>query len=131
MQKVAALSMDTSDRFKQSPDQKSCWYYTEQKLTVCGIRYWCFNDAGCVDSAHVSVKVFKTNPYVFVPTAFTPNGDGLNDDVKPIAVGVKQIKYFSIYNRWGQLVFKTTTNGQGWDGTIREHRREAMYMYGW
>lgn len=77
-----------------------------------------FNTAGCVDSAFVTVKVFKTNPYVFVPTGFTPNGDGLNDVVRPIAVGVERINYFSIYNRWGQLLFKTTVNGHGWDGKI-------------
>jgi gliding motility-associated-like protein len=77
-----------------------------------------FNAAGCVDSASVKVTVFKTNPYVFVPTAFTPNGDGLNDDIRPIAVGVRQINYFSIYNRWGQLIFKTSINGHGWDGKI-------------
>ena len=73
---------------------------------------------GCKDSAFVKVTVFKTKPSVFVPTAFTPNGDGRNDLVRPIAVGVKQINYFSIYNRWGQMVFKTTINGQGWDGCI-------------
>lgn len=77
-----------------------------------------FNTAGCVDSAFVKVKVFKTNPYVFVPTGFTPNGDGLNDVLRPIAVGVRQINYFSVYNRWGQLLFKTSINGQGWDGSI-------------
>lgn len=73
---------------------------------------------GCADSAFVMVKVFKTVPYVFVPTGFTPNNDGLNDQVRPIAVGIQKINYFSIYNRWGQLVFTTTTNGQGWDGKI-------------
>jgi gliding motility-associated-like protein len=77
-----------------------------------------FNEAGCVDTDYVKVTVFKTNPYVFVPTGFTPNGDGRNDEVKPIAVGVKTIKYFSIYNRWGQLIFTTTTNGKGWDGRL-------------
>ena len=76
------------------------------------------DEAGCSDSAYVNVKVFKTKPQVFVPTAFTPNGDGHNDVIRPIAVGIKQIDYFRIYNRWGQLVFSTTTNEQGWDGTI-------------
>ncbi len=80
---------------------------------------WVFNSIGCVDSAFVTVTVFKTNPYVFVPTGFTPNGDGLNDVVRPIAVGVKKINYFSIYNRWGELLFKTSINGHGWDGTIK------------
>jgi gliding motility-associated-like protein len=77
-----------------------------------------FNSAGCVDSAFVTVTIFKTNPYVFVPTAFTPNGDGLNDFIRPIAVGVKRINHFSIYNRWGQLLFKSSINGHGWDGKI-------------
>lgn len=87
---------------------------------VDSIRYMVqvFNEAGCSDSAFISVTVFKTNPYVFVPSAFTPNGDGLNDVIRPIAVGVQQIKYFRIFNRWGQMVFNTTTNEHGWDGKI-------------
>jgi gliding motility-associated-like protein len=75
-------------------------------------------EGNCVDSAFVTVRVYKTPPYIFVPTAFTPNGDGLNDVVRPIAVGIKRINYFRIYNRWGQMVFSTTINGHGWDGKI-------------
>jgi gliding motility-associated-like protein len=78
-----------------------------------------FNQAGCADSAYVTVSVFKTVPSIFVATAFTPNNDGLNDVIRPVAVGIKQINYFSIYNRWGQLVFKTSVNGHGWDGRIK------------
>jgi gliding motility-associated-like protein len=77
-----------------------------------------YNAARCFETAKVKVIVFKTNPYVFVPNAFTPNGDGLNDEIRPIAVGVKQIHYFRIFNRWGQLLFTTTQNGKGWDGKI-------------
>lgn len=77
-----------------------------------------YNIAGCFDTASVRVTVFKTNPYIFVPTGFTPNGDGLNDHLRPIAVGVQKINYFRVFNRWGQLVFATTTNGHGWDGKI-------------
>ncbi|MET0462086.1 MAG: PKD domain-containing protein [Chitinophagaceae bacterium] len=77
-----------------------------------------FNEAGCSDTASMKVTVFKTNPYVFVPSAFTPNGDGKNDLLIPVAVGVRKINYFRIYNRWGNLLFSTTTNGQGWDGNL-------------
>jgi gliding motility-associated-like protein len=77
-----------------------------------------FNEANCVDSAFVTVKIFKTTPQVFVPTAFTPNNDGNNDGFRPIAVGISRIEYFRVFNRWGQLVFQTTTNGKGWDGRI-------------
>ncbi len=77
-----------------------------------------FNEIGCSDSASVRVVVFKTNPYVFVPTGFTPNGDGKNDVLRPIAVGVQKINYFSVYNRWGQQIFTTTINQAGWDGRV-------------
>ncbi|HET9276753.1 MAG TPA: gliding motility-associated C-terminal domain-containing protein, partial [Flavitalea sp.] len=76
-----------------------------------------YNQAGCYDSAFVSVKVFKTSPTVFVPNAFSPNNDGKNDLLKPIAVGIQQIEYFQVYNRWGQLMFSTEST-QGWDGTV-------------
>lgn len=84
------------------------------------IRYKVYvtNQLGCIDSASILVTIFKTNPQIFVPTGFTPNGDGLNDYLKPIAVGIERIEYFRVYNRWGQLVFSTTVNGQGWDGRI-------------
>ncbi len=76
------------------------------------------DDIGCFDSTFVNVRIFKTDPSIFVPTAFTPNGDGKNDILRPIAVGVSKIEFFRIYNRWGQLVFQTTRNGFGWDGKI-------------
>ena len=88
-----------------------------------GIRYtvMVYNNVGCSVPAFVTVKVFATVPTVFVPTAFTPNNDGRNDVLKPIAVGMQRIEYFNIYNRWGQLVFSTTVNGQGWNGKISGH----------
>jgi gliding motility-associated-like protein len=75
-------------------------------------------ETGCPHFAYINVKVFATKAQVFVPTAFTPNGDGRNDQLRPIPVGIQHIEYFHVYNRWGQLVFSTKTAGQGWDGTI-------------
>jgi gliding motility-associated-like protein len=86
--------------------------------------------AGCADSSFITVKVFQTRPYVFVPTAFTPNNDGLNDVVRPISAGIQQIKYFSIYNRWGQRVFNTTSDRAGWDGRING-AVQASGVYVW
>jgi len=84
------------------------------------VRYKVFvrNALGCLDSATILVKIFRTEPKIFVPTGFTPNGDGLNDFLRPIGVGIDRFEYFRVYNRWGQLVFSTTQNGKGWDGTI-------------
>lgn len=89
-----------------------------------------FNEVGCVDSAFVRVRIFKTNPQIFVPTAFTPNGDGINDVIRPIAAGISRIEYFRIYNRWGQMVFSTTTNGHGWDGRIGG-KEQGANVYVW
>ncbi|MBL0274280.1 MAG: gliding motility-associated C-terminal domain-containing protein [Chitinophagaceae bacterium] len=77
-----------------------------------------FSEEGCRDSAYITIKVYKTLPTVFVPSGFTPNNDGKNDVLRPIAVGIKHIDYFNIYNRWGQLLFSTQINGAGWDGKI-------------
>jgi gliding motility-associated-like protein len=75
------------------------------------------NQEGCTDSAFVTVKVYKTLPSVFVPTGFTPNHDGKNDILKPILAGMQRIEIFNVYNRLGQLIFSTSTEGRGWDGT--------------
>jgi gliding motility-associated-like protein len=56
---------------------------------------------------------------IYVPRVFTPNNDGTNDILKPILVGIAQFHYFSIYNRWGNLIFTTQDANQGWDGTFR------------
>jgi gliding motility-associated-like protein len=89
-----------------------------------------YNEKGCVDSAFVTVRIFKTNPQIFVPTGFTPNGDGRNDAIRPIAAGIAKIEYFRIFNRWGQVVFNTTISGQGWDGRIKG-KEQATNVYVW
>lgn len=78
-----------------------------------------YNEAGCSDSLEFTVRVFSTEPSVFVPTAFTPNGDGLNETLKPILAGMKQLDFFRVYNRYGQLVFETNQDGVGWDGRLK------------
>lgn len=97
-----------------------------------GIRYkvQVFNEAGCADSAFVTVKVYNTKPSVFVPTAFTPNGDGLNDLLRPVAAGMQRIEYFRVFNRWGQLVFNTSATGAGWNG-FHNGQQQATGVYVW
>lgn len=73
---------------------------------------------GCSASDTITVKVFKTAADIFMPSAFTPNSDGRNDVIRPVLVGIKQLNFFRIYNRWGQLVFSTSQAGKGWDGTV-------------
>ena len=85
--------------------------------------------AGCKGEAYVRVKVYK-GPDIYVPTGFTPNGDGLNDKLVPFPVGIKKLNYFRIFNRWGQEIFSTARLHEGWDGTING-TRQASGTYVW
>lgn len=74
--------------------------------------------AGCKGYGYVTVKVYK-GPDLYVPTGFTPNNDGKNDKFTPFPVGIKQLKYFRVFNRWGQMVFSTNQLHDGWDGKLQ------------
>ena len=64
------------------------------------------NRVGCFDTDTINVKLFKVKPDLYVPTAFSPNKDGTNDILRPLALGLKSVDAFRVYNRWGQLLFK-------------------------
>jgi gliding motility-associated-like protein len=85
----------------------------EYKLTVTTV------PEGCIGRDTLKVKVFKVPPSFYVPTAFSPNGDGLNEVLRPKALGMKSVKYFRVFNRAGQLLFATTERNKGWDGTYK------------
>lgn len=73
--------------------------------------------AGCKGEGYVRIRVYK-GPDIYVPTAFTPNGDGKNDKFTPFPVAMKSITYFKVFNRWGQQIFSSSGLNKGWDGTI-------------
>jgi gliding motility-associated-like protein len=74
---------------------------------------------GCADVDSIRINVFKGGADIYMPTAFTPNGDGRNDVIMPILVGMERLEFFRVYNRWGQLVFETSMAGKGWDGSLQ------------
>src|SRR5690554_6213493 len=79
------------------------------------------SDGICTKSSSVWVQAFPytcEEPFIFVPNAFTPNGDGENDVLYLRSMIIEDV-LFRIYNRWGELVFETTTMHKGWDGTFR------------
>lgn len=81
---------------------------------------------GGVDTVRVTIS---SNTYVFVPSAFTPNGDGLNDILKAYVSG-GNISSFSVYNRPGNEVFYTTDPHKGWDGRHKD-QEAALGTYYW
>ncbi len=72
---------------------------------------------------------FARDVKIFVPDAFTPNGDGMNDEFIARGVYVDQF-IMNIYNRWGEVVYNTTNKTQGWDGNSSGQAAPAgQYMY--
>lgn len=73
---------------------------------------------GCTDTDTVRITVIQ-NDYIYMPTGFTPNSDGKNDQISPLINGRITLKEFSIFNRNGERVFTSTRPGEGWDGRTR------------
>jgi gliding motility-associated-like protein len=72
----------------------------------------------------VYVKLYNGITY-YIPNAFSPNGDGLNDVLKAIPAGISSTSYFTIFNRWGQPIFSTADLSVGWDGTYKGKKQPA------
>ena len=75
------------------------------------------NNCSGSDSINVALKQCMSG--FFIPNAFTPNNDGLNEEFKPFLFGDVLQYSFSIYNRFGELVFTTANVQNGWNGTIK------------
>ncbi len=83
------------------------------------------SNGGCQDSVEHCLDVRKTYN-VFVPSAFTPNADGLNDGFIPSLDGAGSRGFlFEIYDRWGSLVFRSTSPAQAWNGSQPGGNRPA------
>lgn len=80
------------------------------------------NTNNCMDTLEKPLLLLVLNQgRIYVPTAFTPNGDNINDDFKPVMTGVNETEYvFRIYNRWGEKIFETTDKNAAWDGTVKK-----------
>ncbi|OQP51288.1 hypothetical protein A4H97_27295 [Niastella yeongjuensis] len=78
---------------------------------------------GCYDLDTINIKVFKTMPDIFVPNAFVP-GSSRNNVLRPIPVGIATLDYFCVFNRWGQMVYRSYSAEAGWDGTIGGKRQD-------
>ncbi len=86
-----------------------------------------YNATGCSSTVYHQVIIVPIEN-VFVPTAFSPNGDGENDVlyVRGYLNGI----YFTVYDRWGKKVFESNDESVGWDGLINgKPANEGVYMW--
>jgi gliding motility-associated-like protein len=83
---------------------------------------------GCKRFGNVTVQVVPPpcdEPFVFFPTGFSPNGDGENDILKLEASVLPAELYWAIFNRWGEMIFETTSFDAFWDGTYQGKAQPA------
>jgi gliding motility-associated-like protein len=85
---------------------------------------------GCIDADTVNVAYMNPLQQLFVPDIFSPNGDGLNDFFKPVnPVQQMNVVNWSVYNRYGQLLFEGKENSAQWDGTYKgKDQPEGAYI---
>jgi gliding motility-associated-like protein len=81
------------------------------------------NEYGCVAKDSLQVNVLCKQSLIQIPSAFTPNGDGINERFNIKGNGIKQINRFAVFNRDGQMLFERTNmsaydENAGWDGTF-------------
>jgi len=83
---------------------------------------------GCTGYDTMNVWIVNSASF-FVPTAFSPDGNGRNDIFKPLAVGYKGLNYFRIFNRFGELIYNSNSLETGWDGTYKGKKADVGTYY--
>ena len=85
-------------------------------------------DWGCITRDSITINIDGSSS-IAMPNAFTP-GNGVNNEFKVIMKGITSLNHFRIYNRWGNLLFETTSLDQGWDGTYKGQPQPfGVYVY--
>lgn len=117
------LSNPNGSVTQAGPDSTTTYYLQVLDVSDIGV---------CIRTDSVTVYVFEMvcgEPNIFVPNAFTPNGDGENDVVLVRGGNITELK-FAIYDRWGEKVFETNDQLRGWDGNYKGNLAEpAVYVY--
>ena len=85
------------------------------------------NSNGCFSlvSNKIITEIGCNTTGIFIADVFSPNGDGINEFIKPVCVGISKFKFFKVYNRWGNILFETTDASKGWDGKFRDQVQPA------
>ncbi len=90
------------------------------------------NIYGCIDYTSQQV-IIPQDFFIYVPNAFTPDQDGLNEEFKPIVGGSNILNYtFQVFDRWGELLFETNNRNEAWIGDVRSgdyYVKEEVYVW--
>jgi gliding motility-associated-like protein len=87
------------------------------------------DDNNCIGKDTITVLPKQCITGFYMPNGFTPNSDGKNDVFKPLIFGDVNTYRFTIYNRWGQIVFESTQLNKGWDGTLKGKQNGNVFIW--
>lgn len=120
---IVTLPIDNPDGailFTWTPDTAlsclSCAFPTHQGINEITYTLSMTDLLGCSTAEGTFIIHIFPETFLDLPTTFTPNGDGVNDIIYLKGWGIKELEYFKIFNRWGELVFETNDIMVGWDG---------------
>ena len=108
-----------------------CWNTgdTTQQIVVSSRGLYRLQSDFICGTVSDSIFVNECPPVIYLPNAFTPDGDGLNDVFRAITVNT-QVELMIIYNRWGQKIFEGYGPSPEWDGTIgNDNQPGGLYAY--
>lgn len=113
------IPLASNTHYEPDPDDPNL---QSQKYRVIAV-----SDGGTI--SYSNYYTFRREARILIPDAFTPNGDGMNEEFLPKGVYVDKFT-MNIYTRWGEVVYSTTDKSQGWDGKINgQPAGVGQYMY--
>jgi gliding motility-associated-like protein len=129
---LTARTTDSNDHFVWTPDNffaSGNLYTAKGFLTKSGyVKLQLTSRYGCMSSDSLYVQT-ESCCRVFFPNAFSPNNDLKNDRFRPVTRGHHEVKTFRIINRWGQVVYESKDEVQGWDGTYNGKAQDVGTYY--
>jgi gliding motility-associated-like protein len=132
---ITDLAADPSDDIITSMGDGSIYYNQAQfnhSYSDTGwfeVEHVVINTFDCPDTSKATIRI-NPETLIFVPNAFTPDGDGKNEIFFATAVGIKEFS-FKIFNRWGEVLFETTDPSTGWDGMHPNGKEAIQGVYTW
>jgi len=110
-----ATSLDSRTSYNPKFNGKDPQLYTIEMKTP----------SGCV-TVDTQLVITHKKIEIYVPTAFTPNGNGKNDYLRPVLMGFEKVNYFRVFDRWGKLLFEMRSDKPGWNGKTGNQGQEIQ-----